>query len=410
MDLVPTKDEILVAMHDINLNRTTDVATKFPDRFRTMVIEGAAAAAGEEQVNVSGYFVHDFTLEEVKTLRVRQGFENSRSRNRAFDWYFSIPTFAEIIDLLHEWNTEIRPLIVEEGSHKIGTRPGLYVELKKPRQILKDSGIIMADLFLNELKAHPHGSHLFFGVRHDTNHTNATDFGCEKPDEYRVPPLVVECFETAVLESLRTSFLNDGGENFNHAEPPLVYLINEKRCREPELWYDIRELQISGIGPEKSCLLEGNEGEEKQFMISAKQHNLAVHPWTERLENEFTDTSRYNSAEDELRYMYCELGIHGIFAENVDMAVRVGLRGCDDFRKPIELIKEEIEIEEKNGDPEDKKKICATAESTDTANIGLACALLGAFAGAFVSFWLTSRHYQRKGAHVVSTTDDTISL
>jgi len=407
MDLVPTKDAILVAMHDINLNRTTDVATKFPDRFRTMIVEGAA---GEEQVSLSGYFVQDFTLEEVKTLRVKQGFDDARARSRAFDWHFTIPTFTEIIDLLHQWNIEIRPLITKEGSRKIDSRPGLYVELKKPRQILEDSGMIMADLFLNELKAHPHGSHLFFGVPHDTNNTNATNFGCEKPSEYRVPPLVVECFESAVLESLRMSFLNDGGENFNHAEPPLVYLINKKRCREPEFWYNIRELQISGIGPEKACLVEGNKGEEKQFMISAKQHKLAVHPWTERLENEYIDNSIFDSAEDELRYMYCELGIHGIFAENVDMAVRVGLRGCDDFRKPIELIKEEIEIEEKNGDPEDKKKICATAENDDTANIGLACALLGIFAGAMISFWLTSRHYQRKGAHVVSTSDDNISL
>jgi len=433
MDLVPTKDRVLVAMHDIDLNRTTDVARKFPDRFRNLTSvegrkeggdngnnNGAAGAGGGKDSSAtveSGYYVMDFTLAEIKTLRVRQSIEDTHARNRMFDWHFSVPTFTEIIDLLHEWNTNVRPLIDHWG---ITTKPGLYVELRRPRRIFEDSGIIMTDLLLDELRAHHHGAHMFFGVK--PNHNNntissntttasnttttttsvATNFGCEKPNEYHVPSLVIQCFESAVLESLRTSFLDDDGATFNHAQPPLVYLVSRRRCRDPTFWFDIAGLQISGIGVEKDCLLDTASGAMgRQFMISAEEHNLAIHPWTERLEDEFVvDTDRYGSAEDELRFLYCELGVHGIFAENVDLAVRVGMRGCDDFKDVSELIRDEIKIEEEMGDTEMTKKICPHFESDDSMSIGLACMMLGMFAGSLITFWLTSRFYIRKYAVV----------
>ena len=64
-DLVLTKDNEFVALHDLLLDSTTNVASfpQFEDRKTTKEIEG---------LNMTGFFVDDFLLEELKLLRLRQ--------------------------------------------------------------------------------------------------------------------------------------------------------------------------------------------------------------------------------------------------------------------------------------------------------------------------------------------------
>uniref|UniRef100_A0A453B565 glycerophosphodiester phosphodiesterase n=1 Tax=Aegilops tauschii subsp. strangulata TaxID=200361 RepID=A0A453B565_AEGTS len=64
-DIVATKDGHLVCFHDVTLDDTTDVADhkEFAARRRTLQVQWA---------NVTGYFITDFTLAELKTLRVKQ--------------------------------------------------------------------------------------------------------------------------------------------------------------------------------------------------------------------------------------------------------------------------------------------------------------------------------------------------
>lgn len=57
-DVVMTKDDQLVVLHDHYLDRVTDVAERFPDRARE---DGR-------------YYAIDFTLAEIKSLRVTEGF------------------------------------------------------------------------------------------------------------------------------------------------------------------------------------------------------------------------------------------------------------------------------------------------------------------------------------------------
>ncbi|EOC0592095.1 glycerophosphodiester phosphodiesterase, partial [Cronobacter turicensis] len=58
-DLVLTKDDQLVVLHDHYLDRVTDVAERFPDRARK---DGR-------------YYAIDFTLAEIKSLKFSEGFE-----------------------------------------------------------------------------------------------------------------------------------------------------------------------------------------------------------------------------------------------------------------------------------------------------------------------------------------------
>jgi glycerophosphoryl diester phosphodiesterase len=100
LDLQRSKDGVLFALHDNNLQRTTDAATKFPER------KDSAA--------------NEFTIAELKTLDAGSWF-NTAYPDRARPGYagLKILTLDEIIDI-----AQGNPL------HK----PGLYIETKEPKQ------------------------------------------------------------------------------------------------------------------------------------------------------------------------------------------------------------------------------------------------------------------------------------
>jgi glycerophosphoryl diester phosphodiesterase len=100
LDLQRSKDGVLFALHDNNLQRTTDVATKFPERKDSLA--------------------NEFTIAELKTLDAGSWF-NTAYPDRARPSYagLKILTLDEIIDI-----AQGNPL------HK----PGLYIETKEPKQ------------------------------------------------------------------------------------------------------------------------------------------------------------------------------------------------------------------------------------------------------------------------------------
>jgi glycerophosphoryl diester phosphodiesterase len=91
-DLVCTRDGVLVCRHEAELSSSTDVARhpEFADR------RAARAIDGRERV---GWFVEDFTLTELRTLRARERLPELRPRNTAYDGRFEVPTFAEVLEL-----------------------------------------------------------------------------------------------------------------------------------------------------------------------------------------------------------------------------------------------------------------------------------------------------------------------
>ena len=109
-DLVATKDGELVARHEPNITGTTDVAThaEFADRKTTRMVDGVAE---------TGWFVSDFTLAEIKTLRAIQPLAE---RDQSFNGKFAIPTLREVLDLART-----------EGA-KANRTVGVYPETKHP--------------------------------------------------------------------------------------------------------------------------------------------------------------------------------------------------------------------------------------------------------------------------------------
>lgn len=96
-DLAVTKDGVLVCIHDLTLERTTDVEAVFPTRF-------SEDTSGPTPVK--RWLVHDFTLAEIRQLDAGSWFATTFAGSK-------IPTFQEAIDLL-------------EG------KAGMYPELKDP--------------------------------------------------------------------------------------------------------------------------------------------------------------------------------------------------------------------------------------------------------------------------------------
>ena len=107
-DLVATKDGVLIARHEPNIGATTDVATKFPDRKTTKMVDGVAT---------EDWFASDFTLAEIKTLRAKQSMAD---RDHSYDGRYGIPTFNDVLKL------------VKKETRKRGRPIGVYPETKHP--------------------------------------------------------------------------------------------------------------------------------------------------------------------------------------------------------------------------------------------------------------------------------------
>ncbi len=110
LDLISTKDRVLIARHDPNLAINTDVARhpEFAARKRTTKVDG------EEQ---TGWFSDDFTLAEIKTLGA---ISTDAERPQEFNGRFRVATFAEVIEL------------AKRKSKETGRTIGIYPETKNP--------------------------------------------------------------------------------------------------------------------------------------------------------------------------------------------------------------------------------------------------------------------------------------
>ena len=132
-DLVPTRDGHLVCRHDNELSDTTDVASRrqFASRRRTQRIDGQ---------ELTGWFVEDFTLDELRTLRAVERLPALRPGSAAFDGRFPIPTFAEVLELARE-----------AGASR-GRSVGVYPETKHPSHAAA-LGLALEPRLLDSLRA-----------------------------------------------------------------------------------------------------------------------------------------------------------------------------------------------------------------------------------------------------------------
>jgi glycerophosphoryl diester phosphodiesterase len=273
-DLCLTKDGIFIVMHDVLLDETTDVASfpEFADRKTTKNVQGTS---------MTGFFVSDFTLSEIKQLHVRQRL--SETRTTLYDNFFSIPTFDEIMSL------------AQSTYSKTGRMIGIYPELKETAYH-KSLGFPMVDMFLTSLVS---GGYEIKGENVSS-------------DLSQVVPVLVQCFESEALLELKEK-----------SDLPLLQLIGTTF---PPDWTEEKVGKIasyaSAIGPEKSYFQIFPYSDVQQTMKLIRSFNLTIHPWTFRADA-WIGARFQDDFQKEQMFFYCCLGVDGVFTEFADQTREV---------------------------------------------------------------------------------------
>jgi glycerophosphoryl diester phosphodiesterase len=267
-DLVPTKDDVLVARHENAISETTDVAAhpEFASRRTTKTIDGRAQ---------TDWFVEDFTLAELKTLRAKERLPKLRIGNAAYDGKFAIPTLAEIIALAKR------------------RAVGIYPETKHPTY--------------------------FAGIGHPTDLPLVAQLQAAGWDSASAP-VFIQSFEVANLKHLhsitkiRLIQLTTGeGAPADHAAPSYAAMLTPAGLKQIATY-------AYGIGPDKAQLWAGDAA--TSLVADAHAAGLRVHPWTYRAENYFvrepfrrgTDLVAHGDVKAEISAALAQ-GIDGFFTD-----------------------------------------------------------------------------------------------
>ena len=133
-DVEMTKDGVLIVMHDDTLDRTTNIEDLFEPR------NGA-------------YRASDFTLAEIKTLTVNQQVRDDYELPFSGDKAYEVPTFAEQLDLINEYNaandTQYGILVEGKYSFNAATNRAVMETLQEKGFTTQDKAMIQSFEFGN---------------------------------------------------------------------------------------------------------------------------------------------------------------------------------------------------------------------------------------------------------------------
>ncbi|HFG1844131.1 TPA: glycerophosphodiester phosphodiesterase [Vibrio cholerae] len=290
-DVVMTKDDQLVVLHDHYLDRVTDVAERFPNRAR---------ADGR-------YYAIDFTLAEIKTLRVTEGFDIDAQSNKVAGfpdrfplWKgdFTVPTLAEEIELI-------------QGLNKtLGYNIGIYPEIKAP-WFHRHEGKDISQAVLKVLK----------------------QYGYDSKDD----KIYLQCFDPIELKRIHDELLPAMKMDLNLVQllaytdwnETMVYQADQATPYDYDWMFAEGGMAkvaqyADGIGPWKPMLVDDASTKDnimiKPLMKQAKEAGLVVHPYTFR-----ADKGRIapwaDNFEGMLDVFYNQVKVDGLFTDFPDKAV-----------------------------------------------------------------------------------------
>ncbi|KAK6925117.1 Glycerophosphodiester phosphodiesterase domain [Dillenia turbinata] len=269
-DILSSKDGVLICFHDVTLDATTNIADfkQFANRKTTYEVQG---------VNMTGWFIVDFTLEELKLLRVNQRYP---FRDQQYNGKFQIITFEEYIAIALD-----APRVV-----------GIYPEIKNPvfinQHVKWPGGKRFEDIFVKTLKKYGYkGSYL--------------------SKEWLRQPAFIQSFCS------------------NFAYLPKIFLIDDVTVPTQDTnqsyaeitsdsYLDYIKEYVVGIGPWKDTVVpvEGNYLTMATDLVArAHAHNLQVHPYTYRNENIFLHFNFHQDPYQEYDYWISKIGVDGLFTD-----------------------------------------------------------------------------------------------
>jgi glycerophosphoryl diester phosphodiesterase len=315
MDLVVTRDGVLITRHDPNLALSTDVATKpqFASRRKTMRVDG------ETQ---TGWFSQDFTLAEIKTLGA---ISTDAERPQRFNGRYKIPTFQEVLDL------------AAAQSKATGRTIAIYPETKNPI-FFRDVGLPMEDTLIAML---------------DRAGLNS-----------KTAPVYVQSFEPGSLKYMKSKGLKTklvqliDGDGVDMRTGAITYAVPVDRPYEWTRAGDTRNFDVmvtpaglaeiakyaDGIGPWKRYIIgiKGTVGADGKpvdlnkdgtindadatstapttLVADAHKAGLFLHAFTFRNENRRLASDYRGDPKNEY-LAYFRLGVDGVFTDFTDTAL-----------------------------------------------------------------------------------------
>jgi glycerophosphoryl diester phosphodiesterase len=272
-DVVASRDDELVVLHDIHLDTVTDVAERFADRARE---DGR-------------FYARDFDLAELKTLNVHERRSEDGvtavfpGRFPTTEGRFSIASMAEEIAMI-------------QGLNKAtGRNIGIYPEVKSPA-FHAEEGVDVSQLLLNMLK----------------------EFGYSDKEA----PVYVQCFDAGEVVRLR----NELG-----CQLKVVQLVGENDWGESDTDYDVLKTadglrQIAtvadAIGPwaEQLYTIAEIDGQPVSTGLVSRAHaaGLSVHPYTFRADALLPG---FDTFAEMVEWFAATLSIDGLFTDFPDKAI-----------------------------------------------------------------------------------------
>lgn len=272
-DLVLTKDDVPIVMHDIQLETISDVATRFPDRKR---------ADGH-------FYALDFKLAEIKQLRASERV-NPRTGQAVYPGRFPVGSSAFQIPTLEE---ELQ--LIAGLNHSRGRKVGIYPEIKQPGWHRKE-GHDLSRAVLPILRRYGYAT---------------------KKDA-----CWLQCFEVDEVRRIRTE-LGWEGRLLLLLGPSTKYPDGSDASR----WFTEEGLReaaqfADGVGPSLNTIVTGKTKADRKvtdFVKHAHAAGLAVHPYTLR-EDDLPKI--VDSMDDALGLLFKEAKIDGLFTDFPDLAVQ----------------------------------------------------------------------------------------
>tara|TARA_Y100000034_G_scaffold136654_2_gene214678 strand:+ start:86587 stop:87555 length:969 start_codon:yes stop_codon:yes gene_type:complete len=259
-DLVLSKDDVPIVIHDIYLDDVTNVAQIYPEKKRE---DGR-------------YYVIDFTFEELKQLNVYERF-NPKTGKQIYPKRFSKKTqnFK-----LHSLQEEIE--VIQDLNRSTGKKIGIYPEIKAPA-FHHQEGKDMAKIVLQILE----------------------DYGYSTKND----DCILQCFDAKELRRIRKEL---------KSELFLVQLMEN-----PNETLQLKEFAqyADGVGPWYRLFLSetvDNKFTFTSFIKDAHALGLQVHTYTLRAD----DLKEFDSFTQMLDALLFQANVDGVFTDFPDLAVQ----------------------------------------------------------------------------------------
>ena len=273
-DLVATRDAELVVLHDIHLDRVSDVASRFPGRARE---DGR-------------FYAIDFDLAEIRTLRVNERVNPDGSA--VYPDRFPVDLKCQPAFRLHTFDEEIA--FIAGMNTSTGSAVGIYPEIKRPAWH-REQGVDITLLTLDSLQR------AGFATREDN--------------------VFLQCFDAEELQRIRHGLGSD---------LPLIQLIGDNSWSEGPT--DFAQLvtrdglrraaeTVDGFGPwipQLYRLDAAGRPHSSGLAESMRALDKEIHPYTARIDDL---PDGFETFMQLLQFLAQTLDVEAVFSDFPDEAV-----------------------------------------------------------------------------------------